>query len=52
MAKAEKEVIEMLIKARGHSAMKKKALYTWYARYENGHQRVTDDARNGVDNVI
>ena len=41
----------MWTKAYGHSAMKNRALYTWYVRNEDGHERVIDDARNGVDNV-
>ena len=51
MANAEKEVIEMLIKACGHSAMKKRALCTWYGRKEDGLERMTDDLRSVVDNV-
>ena len=41
----------MAKKVYGHSAMKKRAEYPWYARYEDGHERVTDDAGCGVDNV-
>ena len=41
----------MSIKAYGHSAIKKRSLYTWYNHYEDGLERVTDDARSGVDNV-
>ena len=51
MVKPEKQVIEMLMKVYGYSLMKERAVYTWYARPEDGHERVTDDARNCVDNV-
>ena len=37
------KVIKMWIKALGHFAMKKGVLYTWYAHYEDGHKRVSDD---------
>ena len=45
--KNRKETMEMLVKAYGDAAMKRKALHKWYLRYENGYESVMDDQRSG-----
>ena len=47
MEKTEKKPMEMLVKAYGDAAMKRRALHKWYSRYENGYESVMDDQRSG-----
>ena len=39
--------MEMLVNAYGNAAMKRRALYNWYSRYENGYDRVMDKQCSG-----
>ena len=41
------ETIELINKAYGSAAMSRANVYWWYARFRDGREDVTDDARSG-----